>query len=57
MGEVTTTLPMLGRLYHAIATFWGRMVLIVFPVVLLAARELGEFFKSAREMREQTQAS
>ena len=57
IGEVTATLPLLGRLYHAVATFWGRMVLIVVPVMLLAFRELSELFKSARGMREQSQAA
>jgi signal peptidase len=57
VGEVIATVPHVGRLYHVVSTFEGKMVLVVFPVVLLAFREVASLLKSAREAKEQRPAA
>jgi signal peptidase I len=42
VGKVTMTLPFIGRVLDFASTLTGRLLLIVFPVLVLTGRQLGQ---------------
>lgn len=57
VGKVIATIPYVGRLYHFVATLFGKMVLVVLPMMVLVGRELSDVFHEAKVERERKESS